>query len=83
MERETDRNVAEFHSLTGKIRAESAALKKVMLSESEEQELGGILQDFDNTIQAQVFSTLDHLSAYQLYEWREQIDGGDDSKNGE
>jgi hypothetical protein len=82
MEQAKDPEIAELRSLAAKIRKESALLKNVILSREEEGEISGIVREFDDTIRAQVFSTIDHLSAYQLYEWRELMDGGDDSKDG-
>lgn len=81
MEQATDREAAEFYQLTGAIRAQCNSLKKSVLTPEEKKERESILAEFDNTIQAQVFSTTDHLSSYQLKGWRELIDGGDDGRD--
>lgn len=75
----------EFHSLIAAIRAQADVLKKMILTEEEKQEWNKILTDFDNTIQAQVYSTFYHLSMYQLEGWRELVDGegsGDETSSG-
>lgn len=82
MEQATDREAEEFYQLIGAIRAQCDSLKKLILTREEKKEREKILTEFDNTIQAQVFGTIDHLSSYQLKGWRELIDGGEDGRDG-
>jgi hypothetical protein len=54
----------------------------MILSKEEEDEENKILSDFDNTVQLQVFSTINNLVKYQLNGWRELVDEGDDGEDG-
>jgi hypothetical protein len=75
----------EFHSLIVAIRTQAEALKQTILTEDEKLEFHKTLKDFDNAIQAQVYSTFYHLSMYQLEGWRELIDGeggGEETSSG-
>jgi hypothetical protein len=65
----------EFHSLITAIRTQADVLKQTILTEDEAQDYHKTLNDFDNAIQAQIYSTFYHLSMYQLEGWRELIDG--------
>nr|WP_319488715.1 hypothetical protein [uncultured Caproiciproducens sp.] len=78
MEQEKNMEITEFRSLMAAIRTESALLGKVILAEDEAKEESKILSEFDNTVQAQVFGTLNHLVGYQLAGWMDLIDDGDD-----
>ncbi len=83
MEQEKNPEITEFHSLMAAIRTESALLRKVISSEEEAEEESKILSEFDGTVQAQVFGTLNHLVRYQLDGWMELIDDGDDGDDSE
>lgn len=82
MEQSEEPEITEFRSLVDAIRAESALLKNVILNKEEEEEEMKILDDFDNTVQIQVYSTINNLVKYQLDEWRELVDGGDGGGDG-
>ncbi|MCI1965846.1 MAG: hypothetical protein LKJ17_06920 [Oscillospiraceae bacterium] len=75
-------DAAEFYSLIRAIQTESDFLKQAVMTPEEQQERSNVLTNFDNTIQAQVLSTIDHLASYQLHGWRELIDGGENAEEG-
>lgn len=75
-----DLEETEFRSLITAIRTQADLLKQTILTEDEKQEWNKILTEFDNTIQAQIYSTFYHLSKYQLEGWRELVDGEGDGK---
>ena len=75
-----DLEATEFHSLIAAIRTQADLLKQTILTANEEQEWNKILTDFDNTILDQIYSTLYHLSIYQLEGWRELVDGQNDGE---
>jgi hypothetical protein len=83
MEQEMNTEITEFHNLMAAIKTESAFLKKIILTEEEAKEESKILSEFDGTVQAQVFGTLNHLVRYQLDGWMELIDDGDDGDDSE
>jgi len=74
MEQTTSPELLEFKDLITAIRAQSALLKQVIISEAEVKIENDILSEFDSAIQAQIFSTLTNLVLYQLRGWRELID---------
>jgi len=78
MEEENHSEIAEFNRLMSAIQAESASLKKVILTEDEATEKAKILSEFDGTVQAQVFGTLNHLIQYQMNGWKELINDEED-----
>jgi len=82
VKQEENSEITEFRTLLAAIRTESALLKKAILTEEEESEESKIFNEFDQTVLVQVFSTLNHLTNYQVYGWRELFDGGDDSEDG-
>lgn len=64
----------EFRSLMVKIKAESALMKKVIQSKTEEQEESEILRDFSSVVETQALGTLYNHVIYQLNGWKELID---------
>ena len=82
MKQEENPEVTNLRTLLAAIQTESALLKKVILTEEEEAEASKIFNKFDEAIQAQVFSTLNHLSNYQAYGWRTLADEADDNDGG-
>lgn len=82
MDQEKNTEVTEFHNLMDSIRHESASLKDVIMTKEEQKEKSKIINEFDQTIQVQVFSTLNHLQVYQIAGWRELVDEGDEDDEG-
>jgi hypothetical protein len=82
MKQEENPEITEFQTLLTAIQTESNLLKKLFLTKEEREEESKIINEFDTTIQSQVFSTLNNLVMYQLEGWRELVDGGDGSEDG-
>jgi len=74
MEQTKSPELLEFYGLIAAIRAKSALLQEVILSEAEVKEENEMLREFDSAIQAQIFSTLTNLVLYQRRGWRELVD---------
>lgn len=82
MEWSREPEISEFRSLISAIRSECDLLKNVILTQKEKDEEREILNAFDDAVQIQAFSTLNHLIIYQADGWRELVDGRDDGRDG-
>lgn len=80
MERNEKLEMFEFRSLIAEIRSAFDSLKNVILTQKEKDEERKLLNQFDDAVQVQTFSTLNHLIVYQEDGWRELADGRDDGE---
>lgn len=80
MERNEEPEILEFRGLISEIKSAFNSLKNVILTQKEKDEERELLNQFDDAVQVQTFSTLNHLIVYQEDGWRELADGRDDDE---
>lgn len=80
MERNEESGILEFRNLIAEIRSAFDSLKNVILTQKEKDEERELLNQFDDAVQVQTFSTLNHLIVYQEDGWRELADGREEGE---